>query len=149
MSDAYARSGVDTGDAGRAVSALVGVLREIDPGRESRIVPLPGHFASVIEIAPGLGLALCTDGVGSKVIVAELAERFDVSEDEVVRDLNLVMCCGVPPYGADQLVSVVLDEDGSVLAWKGPFFNRPMRLTPAEGLAVIAAGRALLAVPGA
>ncbi|MBW3556996.1 MAG: WYL domain-containing protein [Actinobacteria bacterium] len=81
--------------------------------------------------------------------VAELARRFDVSEEEVVRDLNLVMCCGVPPYGADQLVSVVLDEDGSVLAWKGPFFNRPMRLTPAEGFAVLAAGRALLAVPGA
>ncbi|MBW3615522.1 MAG: WYL domain-containing protein [Actinobacteria bacterium] len=81
--------------------------------------------------------------------VAELARRFDVSEEEVVRDLNLVMCCGVPPYGADELISVVLDEDGSVLAWKGPFFNRPMRLTPAEGFAVLAAGRALLAVPGA
>lgn len=81
--------------------------------------------------------------------VAELAQRFDVSEEEVVRDLNLVMCCGVPPYGADELVSVVLDEDGSVLAWKGPYFNRPMRLTPAEGFAVLAAGRALLAVPGA
>lgn len=81
--------------------------------------------------------------------VEDLAERFEVSEAEVVRDLNLVMCCGVPPYGADQLVSVVLDEDGSVLAWKGPFFNRPMRLTPAEGFAVLAAGRALLAVPGA
>ena len=55
MSDAYARSGVDTGDAGRAVAALVGVLRTSDAGRPSRVVPLPGHFASVIEIAPGLG----------------------------------------------------------------------------------------------
>lgn len=81
--------------------------------------------------------------------VAELAERFGVSEDDVVRDLNLVMCCGVPPYGAEHMITVVLDEDGSVLAWKGPFFTRPMRLTPAEGFTVLAAGRALLAVPGA
>lgn len=81
--------------------------------------------------------------------VTELAQRFGVSEDEVVRDLTLVMCCGVPPYGADQLVSVVLEEDGSVLAWKGPYFSRPMRLTAAEGFAVLAAGRALLAVTGA
>jgi proteasome accessory factor C len=81
--------------------------------------------------------------------VAELAERFGVSEDDVVRDLNLVMCCGVPPYGAEHMITVVLDDDGSVLAWKGPFFTRPMRLTPAEGFAVLAAGRALLAVPGA
>lgn len=81
--------------------------------------------------------------------VAELAERFGVSEDDVIRDLNLVMCCGVPPYGAEHMITVMLDDDGSVLAWKGPFFNRPMRLTPTEGFAVLAAGRALLAVPGA
>lgn len=81
--------------------------------------------------------------------VEELAERFGVGEDDVVRDLTLVMCCGVPPYGADELITVTLDDDGSVLAWKGPFFNRPMRLTPAEGFAVLTAGRALLAIPGA
>jgi proteasome accessory factor C len=81
--------------------------------------------------------------------VAELAARFGVSEDDVVRDLTLVMCCGVPPYGAEHMITVVLDDDGSVLAWKGPYFTRPMRLTPAEGFAVLAAGRALLAVPGA
>jgi proteasome accessory factor C len=81
--------------------------------------------------------------------VAELAARFEVSEDDVIRDLNLVMCCGVPPYGAEHMITVMLDDDGSVLAWKGPFFTRPMRLTPTEGFAVLAAGRTLLAVPGA
>lgn len=81
--------------------------------------------------------------------VAELAARFGVSEDDVIRDLNLVMCCGIPPYGAEHMITVMLDDDGSVLAWKGPFFNRPMRLTPTEGFAVLAAGRTLLAVPGA
>ncbi len=81
--------------------------------------------------------------------VADLAARFGVTEDDVIRDLNLVMCCGAPPYGAEQMISVMLDDDGSVLAWKGPYFNRPMRLTPTEGFAVLAAGRALLAVPGA
>lgn len=81
--------------------------------------------------------------------VAELAQRFGVSEDDVIRDLNLVMCCGVPPYGAEHMITVMLDDDGSVLAWKGPFFTRPMRLTPTEGFAVLAAGRTLLAVPGA
>jgi proteasome accessory factor C len=81
--------------------------------------------------------------------VAELAARFGVSEDDIIRDLTLVMCCGVPPYGAEHMITVVLDDDGSVLAWKGPYYTRPMRLTPAEGFAVLAAGRALLAVPGA
>lgn len=80
--------------------------------------------------------------------VAEIAARFDVAEADVIRDLNLIMCCGVPPYGGGDLITVVLDEDGIVEAWPGPFFSRPMQLTPAEGFAVLAAGRALEAVPG-
>jgi len=107
MSDAYARSGVDTGDAGRAVAALVGVLRSIDPGRDSRIVSLPGHFASVIEIAPGLGLALCTDGVGSKVIVAEQARRFDtVGIDCVAMNVNDLVCVGAEPLAVLDYLAV-------------------------------------------
>lgn len=80
--------------------------------------------------------------------VAEIAARFGTTEKEVVRDLNLVMCCGLPPYGGGDLITVVLDDDGAVEAWPGPFFTRPMRLTPREGFAVLAAGRALEAVPG-
>ncbi len=81
--------------------------------------------------------------------VEELARRFEVSEDDIVRDLELVMCCGAPPYGPDQMITVVLDDDGSVMAWQGPYFTRPMRLTPTEGFVLLAAGRTLLAVPGA
>ena len=40
------------------------------------------------------------------------------------------------------------DEDGHVSIRLADYFRRPLRLTPAEGLALLAAGRALLAVPG-
>ena len=80
--------------------------------------------------------------------VAEISRRFGVDEKEVVRDLTLVMCCGVPPYGGGDLITVVLDDDGTVEAYPGPFFTRPMQLTAVEGFAVLAAGRALQAVPG-
>jgi len=75
--DSYARSGVDTDAADRAVGALVGVLRTIDAGRASRVVPLPGHYAAVLEVAPNLGIAVGTDGVGSKLIVAETTGRYE------------------------------------------------------------------------
>ncbi len=73
MTDAYAAAGVDTRQADRGVAALVSVLSSIETGRERLSVPLPGHYASVIRIAPNLGVALATDSVGSKVIVAEQA----------------------------------------------------------------------------
>lgn len=98
MTDAYAQAGVDTGEAGRALDALVAVLRTIDTGRTSRSVLASGHYASVLEIAPGLGLALSTDGVGSKVIVAEQARRFDtIGIDCVAMNVNDLVCVGAEP----------------------------------------------------
>jgi phosphoribosylformylglycinamidine cyclo-ligase len=107
MSDAYASAGVDAGDSGRAVAALVEVLAGIDPGRASRVVPLPGHFASVIEVAPNLGVALCTDGVGSKVIVAEQAGRYDtVGIDCVAMNVNDLVCVGAEPLALVDYLAV-------------------------------------------
>ncbi len=98
MTDAYAAAGVDTREADRGVAALVDVLRGIDPGRSSLAVPLPGHYASVIKIAPGLGIALATDSVGSKVIVAEQARRFDtIGIDCVAMNVNDLICVGAEP----------------------------------------------------
>ncbi len=98
MTDAYARAGVDTDESGAAVRALVEVLRSIDLGRPSRSVIPGGHYASVLEITPGLGLALCTDGVGSKVIVAEQAQRYDtVGIDCVAMNVNDLICVGAEP----------------------------------------------------
>jgi phosphoribosylformylglycinamidine cyclo-ligase len=98
MTDAYAESGVDTGAADRGVAALVDVLRTIDTGRASRTVPLPGHFAAVLEVAPNLGIAVGTDGVGSKLIVAEQARRYDtVGIDCVAMNVNDVVCVGAEP----------------------------------------------------
>ena len=98
MTDAYAQSGVDTAAADAGVAALVGVLRTIDLGRASRTVPLPGHFAAVLEVAPNLGIALATDGVGSKLIVAEQAGRYEtVGIDCVAMNVNDVVCVGAVP----------------------------------------------------
>ena len=111
--DAYAMAGVDTGAADRAIGALVGVLRTIDPGRSSRTVPLPGHYAAVLEVAPNLGIALGTDGVGSKLIVAELTGRYDtVGIDCIAMNVNDVICVGAEPIAVlDYLAVEQTDPD--------------------------------------
>jgi proteasome accessory factor C len=80
--------------------------------------------------------------------IGEIAERFGVSAEQVERDLDLVLMIGVPPYTPDTYIDVVIDDDGHVGVRLGDFFLRPPRLSPAEGVALLAAGRALLAVPG-
>lgn len=79
--------------------------------------------------------------------VGELAERFNMDPSELVADLELAACCGLPPYTPDQLMEIVVDED-EVVAHLGPELASPRRLSEAEGLALAAAGRALAAVPG-
>src|SRR5436309_14421636 len=76
-SDAYARAGVSQRAADEAVEALVRSLRAIDTGRPSRVVPLPGHYASVLRLDERTGLALSTDTVGTKMVVAERLGRYD------------------------------------------------------------------------
>jgi phosphoribosylformylglycinamidine cyclo-ligase len=105
--DAYALAGVDTGAADRAIGALVGVLRTIDTGRAARTVPLPGHYAAVLEIAPNLGIAVGTDGVGSKLIVAERTGRYDtVGIDCIAMNVNDVICVGAEPIAVVDYLAV-------------------------------------------
>jgi proteasome accessory factor C len=80
--------------------------------------------------------------------LSEIAERFEIDERELECDLELLPMCGLPPYTADRLIDVWVGDDGAVSIRLAEYFERPLRLTPAEGLALLAAGRALLAVPG-
>lgn len=79
---------------------------------------------------------------------SEIAARFGISVDQLDDDLALVLMIGVPPYSPGDYLDVEEDDDGHVSIRLADYFQRPLRLTPAEGLALLAAGRALLAVPG-
>jgi phosphoribosylformylglycinamidine cyclo-ligase len=98
VNDAYAKAGVDQGAADSAVAGLVRALGAIQLGRPSAQVPLPGHYASVIRIDERTGIALSTDGVGTKLLVAEELRRFDsVGIDCVAMNVNDVICVGAEP----------------------------------------------------
>ena len=105
------------------------------PGRETsrrlrRLLAVVGWLAQVGE-AP----------------IAEAAQRFGMSEKELVAELELAACCGTPPYTPDTLMEIEVSEH-SVRAFLPAEYARPRRLTPAEGFAVAASARLLLAVPG-
>ena len=92
----YAKSGVDTDEADRALARL---LHEIAPtqafGAQSEVGI--GHFAAVVRVGP-LQLALTTDGVGTKLLLAQLADRYDtVGIDCVAMNVNDLICVGAKP----------------------------------------------------
>jgi phosphoribosylformylglycinamidine cyclo-ligase len=107
MSDAYAKAGVDQGAADAAVAGLVRALSGIKLDRPSLQVPLPGHYASVIKLDERTGIALSTDGVGTKLLVAEELGRFDtVGVDCVAMNVNDVICVGAEPLAMLDYIAV-------------------------------------------
>jgi phosphoribosylformylglycinamidine cyclo-ligase len=112
---AYASAGVDQARAGRAVAALVGVLQEIDTGRPSRALLGSGHYATVLRLDNGRGLALSSDGVGSKVIVAEQLGRLDtVGIDCIAMNVNDVICVGAEPIAVLDYIAVERADPGAL-----------------------------------
>jgi phosphoribosylformylglycinamidine cyclo-ligase len=105
--DAYAKAGVDQGAADSAVAGLVRALGAIRLERPSLQVPLPGHYASVIRIDERTGIALSTDGVGTKLLVAEELGRFDtVGVDCVAMNVNDVICVGAEPLAMLDYIAI-------------------------------------------
>ena len=75
--------------------------------------------------------------------VAEVCERFGYTKSELARDLNLVFVCGLPGYGPGDLMVAYIDGD-EVVVDLADYFSRPLRLTPAEALLLLAAGLAMI-----
>lgn len=113
MTDAYAKAGVDQGAADSAVAGLVRALGAINLERPSLQIPLPGHYASVVKFDERNGIAFSTDGVGTKLVVAEELGKFDtVGIDCVAMNVNDVICVGAEPLAMVDYVAVDKADPG-------------------------------------
>ncbi len=74
--------------------------------------------------------------------VDEVCRRFGYTRRQLVEDLDLVFVCGLPGYGPGDLM-VAYVEDDEVIVDMADYFSRPLRLTSAEALGLLAAGMAL------
>jgi len=120
----YAESGVS---ASGADSALSSILKHILPTREFNtrhpIKADIGYFANVIDLGNGEGIAFCTDGVGTKMMVAELLHQYDtIGIDCVAMNVNDLICLGARPVSMVDYIACshtdpdVFDQLGQGLA---------------------------------
>lgn len=77
------------------------------------------------------------------VEIDELCQRFGIGREELVRELEMAAMINADSVDYDEMPFEVYVEDGRVFANLFSF-DRPMRLSPAEGLALVAAADALL-----
>jgi phosphoribosylformylglycinamidine cyclo-ligase len=107
-SEGYKEAGVDVGEADRGLANIIARITATWPAAGSfGAVQLPiGYFANVVDIG-GVGLAFCTDGVGSKAIVAQLLGKYDtVGIDCVAMNVNDLVCVGARPVSLVDYIAI-------------------------------------------
>jgi proteasome accessory factor C len=82
-----------------------------------------------------------------EVPLAEVAQRFAIDPRDVVKDLELVALCGLPPF-VDEMIDVFVDE-GVVYTGVPRVFTGQLRLSAPEAFALLAASRTAMEVQGA
>ena len=105
----YSKAGVDIRAEEKAIRSLVSKIKHIRAGFGRPI--LMGHYASVLDFG-NYGVAITTDGVGTKVIVAEKMGKFDtIGIDCVAMNVNDLIAIGAEPIAmVDYIATFRPDE---------------------------------------
>lgn len=96
----YRDAGVDVKKI-RAAQTSIGEIISATHGflRDGKVLSGFGHYAGLIKLGKTT-LALHSDGVGTKVIVAQLMNKYDtVGIDCVAMNVNDIICVGAAPVG--------------------------------------------------
>jgi phosphoribosylformylglycinamidine cyclo-ligase len=91
----YKNSGVDIDEKEEAIKQLLSSIFTKRKGTLGR--PMGGHYAGLIEFGEH-ALVLCTDGVGTKVRIAEALRKYDtIGIDCIAMNVNDALCVGAEP----------------------------------------------------
>jgi len=112
----YAEAGVDikrVGSIHQDIEGLISTTFSTRLGRVGEVLNVRGHYAGLIDIGNGNALALHTDSVGTKVLIAEMLRQYDtIGIDCVAMNVNDLVCVGAEPLAlVDYLALEAPDED--------------------------------------
>lgn len=99
MGVTYRDSGVDINKIKQSQASIGKLISSTHNLRKGiRTMSGFGHYAGIVETAKGQLLATHTDGVGTKVIIAQMMRKYDtVGIDCVAMNVNDIICTGAVP----------------------------------------------------
>lgn len=112
----YSDAGVDTDREVTAVQAMSRwLLKTFDFRPEHRPRLGLDYFANVVQVTPDLGIAVSTDGVGTKVLIAQQMRKYDtIGIDCVAMNVNDVLCVGADPVAMVDYMAIQREPDPGI-----------------------------------
>ena len=104
----YKAAGVDTAAKQTGLDEIIDHIKSTwpAPGDLGAVKLDIGYFANVIDVG-GIGLAICSDGVGSKSIIAQMMNRYDtIGIDCVAMNVNDAICVGARPISMVDYIAI-------------------------------------------
>jgi len=97
MVSTYSEAGVDIDASEKATEALIAQIKGVNRKGDGEAIKLDNGFAGLVKLGDG-ALAMCTDGVGSKLLLAEEMDSIHtVGIDCVAMNTNDLICVGAEP----------------------------------------------------
>ncbi|OYT27481.1 MAG: phosphoribosylformylglycinamidine cyclo-ligase [Candidatus Altiarchaeales archaeon ex4484_96] len=111
----YSKAGVNIDREEQAIKGIKKLLEKTYRFRKEKkgeVLQGIGSFANLIDLGD-YALGMCTDGVGSKVLVAQELDRYDtVGIDLVAMNVNDLICLGAEPIAmVDYLATEKINPD--------------------------------------
>lgn len=105
----YAQAGVDDEKTSKALKSIISLAKrtfEFRSGKIGEPTEDLGHYAALMDFGD-FYLAMTTDGVGTKVLVAEAVGKFDtIGIDMIAMNVNDLLCVGAEPIALVDYLAV-------------------------------------------
>ncbi len=105
----YAQVGVDDEKTAEALKGIIGLAKktfEFRRGKRGEPAEDLGHYSALLNFGD-FYLAMTTDGVGTKVLVAEVVSKFDtIGIDMIAMNVNDLLCVGAEPVALVDYLAV-------------------------------------------
>ena len=108
MALTYKKAGVDVSKIKQSHNTIGKIIESTHKlQKKVRVVHGFGHYAGIVEIPGKTLLATHTDGVGTKVLIANMMKKFDtVGIDCVAMNVNDIICVGATPISFMDYIAV-------------------------------------------
>jgi phosphoribosylformylglycinamidine cyclo-ligase len=105
----YAESGVDMRKEDSAMDRIVPMFENTNkyrPGVGKSVAKI-GHFAGLVRLNKRQVLAIKTDGVGTKIFIAEQLQKYDtIGIDCIAMNVNDIICTGAEPISFEDYIAI-------------------------------------------